>query len=55
MRYSIAATDLPDLEDVKMNREDPSSQIDDVVSITWTDGCQVQVFATETENVAVRL
>lgn len=51
----MAATDLPHLEDVKMHREDPTSLMDDVVTITWTDGCRVEVLATKTDNVAVRM
>ena len=50
----MAASDLPDLADVQMHREDPTSLTDDVVTITWTDGCRVQVLATKNDTVALR-
>lgn len=53
-RVGKLETDMTELEDAKMHRKDPTSLLDEVVTITWTDGCRVQV-RTETENVAVRM
>lgn len=51
----MAATDLPKIADVQMKNENPTSLVEDMVTIRWVDGCRVEVLTTSNDDVAIRI